>query len=362
MAVFDQAVPGPPAVHLAARGIGGHQVVQQAGIFVIRIGNAVKQLFATHGRGQRRFGIRAKGIAAEHQRIGQHTATRPADLRHQPPGAHLGLPGRAAAAVGILPRRRVKVLVGKGVQHTLHSLPQGIAGDGAVLVAGVFLPDDLMQLGSRAAVQVDPAAGLRLAGHAAGGRRRGGAVFECDRVVGVTQAHAKCVRQGGKHAVAYGARLALAVRLHGNGRNTAIPAQCRKRHGGAVCAELPQRCAERDFVMCLCQQRKFPRLGFFGVVIAINIAGYYMEILRLPRHGQLHPQLCGGRGIHVQGIVQNIALPCKFRTVVCAVQLPCKAVCRTGGIWHRHPGILYAAGKGNFKGLVFHGQFLGIAS
>ena len=53
-----------PAVHLAARGIGGHQVVQQTGIFVIRIGNAVKQLFATHGRGQRRFGIRAKGAGS----------------------------------------------------------------------------------------------------------------------------------------------------------------------------------------------------------------------------------------------------------------------------------------------------------
>ena len=193
--------------------------------------------------------------------------------------------------------------------------------------------------------QVNGPARLRFAGHIAGGRRRRRAVFECDRVVGVTQAHAKCVRQGGKHAVAYGARLALAVRLHGNGRNTVIPAQCRKRHGGAVCAELPQRCAERDFVMCLCQQRKFPRLGFFGVVIAINIAGYYMEIIALPRHSQPHAQLGGVGRIHLQGVAQRIASGGELRTVMRTVQRPVKAGLCAGSFRHRHPGILDPAGK-----------------
>lgn len=211
VAIFDQAVPGPPAVHLAARGIGDHQVVQQAGIFVIRIGNAVKQLFAAHGSGQRGIGSSAKGVAAQHQRVSQHAAARPANFRHQPPRFHLGIFGWAAAAVGVLPCRCIVVLVGKGFQHTLHGLPQRIVRGGTVMVAGVFLPDDLMQLGSRAMPQVNGPARLRFAGHIAGGRRRRRAVFECDRVVGVTQAHAKCVRQGGKHAVAYGARLALAV-------------------------------------------------------------------------------------------------------------------------------------------------------
>ena len=345
VAVFDQAVPGPPAVHLAARGIGGHQVVQQAGIFVIRIGNAVKQLFAAHGRGQRRFGIRAKGIAAEHQRIGQHAATRPADLRHQPPGAHLGLPGWAAAAVGILPRRRVKVLVGKGVQHTLHGLAQGIAGDGAVLVAGVFLPDDLMQLGSWAAVQVDPAAGLRLAGHAAGGRRRGGAVFEGGGVVGVPQADAERIRQSGKHTVADDPGLAFAVGFHRSGGHSAVPAEGGERHGGAVRTEFPQRRTERHLVVVLRQQWKFAGFGFRGVVIAVNIAGDHMEIIALPRHSQPHAQLGGVGRIHLQGVAQRITSGGELRTVMRTVQRPVKAGLCAGSFRHRHPGILDPAGK-----------------
>ena len=41
-----------------------------------------------------------------------------------------------------------------------------------------------------------------------------------------------------------------------------------------------------------------------------------MEILRLPRHGQLHPQLCGGRGIHVQGMGFKVSAVAQDSVVV----------------------------------------------
>ena len=201
-----------------------------------------------------------------------------------------------------------------------------------------------MQLGSRAAVQVDPAAGLRLAGHA-GGRRRGGAVFEGGGVVGVPQADAERIRQSGKHTVADDPGLAFAVGFHRSGGHSAVPAEGGERHGGAVRTEFPQRRTERHLVVVLRQQWKFAGFGFRGVVIAVNIAGDHMEIIALPRHSQPHAQLGGVGRIHLQGVAQRIASGGELRTVMRTVQRPVKAGLCAGSFRHRHPGILDPAGK-----------------